>query len=222
MRNSITILFLAILLISCSQSNLPLPEDSTVEIIAYPGIIPVHAGTSEITVIGYEKNGRPLRDGILVNFRTNLGLIEPVTAETKNGKAVSYLKSSGVPGQATVTAWFMGGATVSVNVVIQNHNPVKTLLLTASGYYIGGGGGEIILNGFAFDENNNPVVGAPLIFASTRGNLLSNGNPLITDSYGKTSDILYVPANDTDSTIYIKVTLYHGSLSNNIEIEQGL
>lgn len=221
MRKELIIFILIILAISCSQSNLPLPEDATVEIIAYPSIIPVQGGVSTITVIGYEKDGRLLRDGILVNFRTDLGIIEPMTAETKNGKAVSYLKSSGIPGNATVTAWFVGGATVSVVVKIQNHNPVKTLLLTASSYEVGGGGGSLFLNGYAFDENNSPVSGAPLIFSTTRGTLSSNGNPLLTDSNGKASDILYIPPNDTGSELTIKITLYHGSISTTIEIKQG-
>lgn len=221
MRKDLTIFILTILTISCSQSNLPLPEDATVEIVAYPSIIPVHDGVSTITVIGYEKDGRPLRDGILVNFRTDLGIIEPMTAEIKNGKAFSYLKSSGFPGNATVTAWFVGGATVSVVVKIQNHNPVKTLLLTASSYEVGGSGGSLLLNGYAFDESNNPVSGAPLIFSTTRGTLSSNGNPLLTDSNGKTSDILYIPPNNTGSELTIKVSLYHGSISTTLEITQG-
>lgn len=221
MRRNFNILILIILAISCTQSNLPLPEDSTVEIIAYPAIIPVHDGVSTITVIGYEKDGRPLRDGILVNFRTDLGIIDPMTAETKNGKAISYLKSTGVPGNATVTAWFIGGATVSVVVKIQNHNPVKTLLLTASNNEVGWNGGYVALKGYAFDENNNPVAGAPLIFSTTRGNLSSNGNPIITDSKGKAEDILYIPPNNTGSEITINVTLYHGSISTSIEIKQG-
>lgn len=221
MRKDLALFFLTIFAISCTQSNLPLPEDATVEIIAYPSIIPVYGGVSTITVIGYEKDGRPLRDGILVNFRTDLGIIEPMTAEIKNGKAVSYLKSSGIPGNATVTAWFVGGATVSVVVKIQSHNPVETLLLTASSYEVGGNGGYVALNGYAFDENNNPVAGVPLIFSTTRGNLSSNGNPLLTDSNGKASDVLYIPPNNTGSELTIKVTLYHGSISTNIEITQG-
>lgn len=221
MRKELAFFIFSIFAISCTQSNLPLPEDSTVEIIAYPGIIPVYGGVSTITVIGYEKNGRPLRDGILVNFRTDLGIMNPMTAETKNGKAVSYLKSTGTPGNATVTAWFAGGATVSVVVIIQNHNPVKTLLLTASIYSISGDGGFIALNGYAFDSNNNPVPSAPLIFSTTRGNLSSNGNPLLTDSNGKATDTLYLPPNDTGSELTIKVTLYHGSISTTIEITQG-
>jgi hypothetical protein len=221
MRRYLIIFLLLIFLIACNQSNLPLPDGSTVEIIAYPGIIPVHGGVSTITVIGYEKDGRPLRDGILVNFRTDLGIVEPMTAETKNGKAVSYLKSTGIPGNANVTAWFVGGATVSVVVRIQNHNPVKTLLLTASSYSVGRDGGYIALNGYAFDADNNPVSSAPLIFSTTRGNLSSNGNPLLTDSNGKATDNLYLPLNDTGSELKIKVTLYHGSLSTTIEINQG-
>lgn len=221
MRKKFEILILLILTISCTQSNLPLPEEATVEIIAYPAIIPVHGGVSTITVIGYEKDGRPLRDGILVNFRTDLGIMEPMTAETKNGKAISYLKSTGIPGNATVTAWFIGGATVSVVIKIQNHNPVKTLLLTASLYEVGGEGGYVSLNGYAFDENNNPVAGAPLIFSSSRGNLSSSGNPIITDSNGKASDLLYIPPNNSGSEITINVTLYHGSISTSIEIKQG-
>ncbi len=221
MRKGFVILIFTIFAISCTQSNLPLPEGSTVEIIAYPGIIPVYGGVSTITVIGYEKDGRPLRDGILVNFRTDLGIIEPMIAETKNGKAVSYFKSTGTPGNATVSAWFAGGATVSVVVKIQNHNPVKTLLLTSSSYEVGWEGGYVSLNGYAFDENNNPVSGAPLIFSTSRGNLSSSGNPILTDSNGKAVDTLYIPPNNTGSEITITITLYHGSISTTIEIKQG-
>ncbi|MGQ9618568.1 MAG: hypothetical protein ACUVUG_06370, partial [Candidatus Aminicenantia bacterium] len=220
MRKYFLALFISMFSIACNQSNLPLPEDSTVEIIAYPNIIPLYNGVSTITVIGYEKNGRPLRDGVIVNFKTDLGIIEPITAETKNGKAISYLKSNGTPGNATVTAWFIGATSLSVVVKIQNHNPVKSLLLVASSNEIGAEGGLITLSGYAFDDNNAPVPGAPLIFGSTRGSLSSNGDPVITDSNGKATVTLSIPPNDTGSPLQINLTLYHGTLSTYIEITQ--
>lgn len=105
----------SLFLISCIQDYLIAPEGTTLSITAKPDTIYYDNDYSTITVTAFEQSGRPIRDGIIVYFYTDLGSIAE-QAKTKNGKASVKLYSTGKEGIANVTATMLGAGEVSTQV----------------------------------------------------------------------------------------------------------
>jgi len=112
---SLVIVF-SLFLTSCIQDYLIAPEGTTLNITAKPDVIYYNNDYSKITVTAFEPTGRPIRDGIIVYFNSDLGSIAE-QAKTKNGKVSVKLYSTGKEGTANVTATMPGAGEVSTQVV---------------------------------------------------------------------------------------------------------
>ncbi len=112
---TILIIVFSLLLSSCIQDYLIAPEGTTLTITAKPAVIYYENDYSIVTVTAFEPSGRPIRDGIIVYFYTDLGSI-PEQAKTKNGKVSIKLYSTGKEGIANVTATMPGAGEASVQV----------------------------------------------------------------------------------------------------------
>lgn len=75
-------------------------------------------GDSQTTITATLKDakGRPLRDGIMVEFETTLGMISPARVPLSNGQAEATLTAASTPGTAIVRA-HAAGQTAAVRVV---------------------------------------------------------------------------------------------------------
>ncbi len=113
----IMVLFAVVVLQKCEESPLPAPEGTELKIYVKPKIIGP-GETADITVIGTEKNGTPLRDGVEIFFDASLGTVEPESALTKGGKVEAKFYAGYILGTATIIARARGGIEVSATVEI--------------------------------------------------------------------------------------------------------
>jgi len=97
--------------VSCNPVVMVAPPGSTITLFANPEFIPAHGGVSEIAAFVMEGTGVPVADGTVVQFFTNLGVIEE-QGRTNDGVARVKLRSDSRSGDAKVTA-FSGGGSVS-------------------------------------------------------------------------------------------------------------
>ena len=112
------------LLSSCEDSPLPAPEGTQLNIYVKPKILSP-GGTAQITVVGTEKDGTPLRDGVEIFFDASLGTVEPESALTKGGKVEATFHAGYILGTATILARARGGIEVYTTVEIVEVVPGK-------------------------------------------------------------------------------------------------
>ena len=180
----------------CSQMNpTATSEQVTIVITANPSRLPA-GGVSEITAIGTKKSGAPVWDGVVISFSTNIGRLDPAQAEFKSGQAHVTYYAPNSTGEATVNA-VSGNVTISP-ITISMGVDTSSLLLSADRTSLPYGGGRVVLRAVAYDESSNPVAGAPVVFATTRGTLASGGRQLLTNSAGLAKDVLLT---DEDATV---------------------
>ncbi|MBI2841201.1 MAG: PKD domain-containing protein [Acidobacteria bacterium] len=197
-RSGLVVITLGVsfLTLRCSQMNpTATSEEVTIVMTASPSRVPA-GGVSEITAIGTKKSGAPIWDGVTISFSTDIGSVEPSQAEFKSGQAhVTYHAPSTI-GEATIRA--VSGSVPITDISISVAVDTSTLLLSADRTSLPYGGGRVVLRAVAYDDRSNPVKGAPVVFATTRGTLASGGRQLLTSSAGLAKDVLLT---DADSTV---------------------
>lgn len=184
------------LTLRCSQMKpTAASEQVTIVMTANPSRVPA-GGVSEIMAIGTKESGAPVWDGVIISFSTDIGSVEPSQAEFKSGQAHVTYYAPGTIGEATVNAvsGTVAISPISISVAVQT----STLLLSADRTSLPYGGGRVVLRAVAYDESSNPVKGAPVVFAATRGTLASGGRQLLTSSAGLAKDVLLT---DEDATV---------------------
>jgi len=72
----------------CASVPLLAPTASTISMSAPIGVLPV-GGSTEIQAFVAESGGTPVQNGTTVRFSTNLGTVNPVETQTRNGVAVT-------------------------------------------------------------------------------------------------------------------------------------
>ena len=179
---------LAWVAIACDTVPLTAPSGSAVTISVANNIVPL-GGTTEVTAFVSEQGGTAVQNGTTVRFTTNLGRMEPIEAQTKNGYAVTTFVAGDVSGVADVTASSgsigagtpsTGGGTGGTTPTAAGSNSVKitvgaaaseTVVLNASPTQVPVGGGTVTLIASVLDINGNRLRNIPVNFSSDAGTL---------------------------------------------------
>jgi adhesin/invasin len=179
---------LAWVAIACDTVPLTAPSGSAVTISVANNIVPL-GGTTEVTAFVSEQGGTAVQNGTTVRFTTNLGRMEPIDAQTKNGYAVTTFVAGDVSGVADVTASSgsigagtpsTGGGTGGTTPTAAGSNSVKitvgaaaseTVVLNASPTQVPVGGGTVTLIASVLDINGNRLRNIPVNFSSDAGTL---------------------------------------------------
>lgn len=125
--------------------------------------------------------GTPVQNGTLVTFTTTLGRVDPTEARTSNGQVRVRFFAGNQSGTATVTA-FSGGASGRIEGLRIGTAAVERVIVTANPQTLGPSGGTSEISARVEDVSGLPVVGVPVDFSATTGQL--NPNPATTDRSG--------------------------------------
>ncbi len=195
----------AIVAVACDTVPLTAPTGSTLTISAGSSFVQL-GGTTEITAFVLEGSGTAVQNGTTVHFATNLGRIDPVDAQTKNGYAVTTFIAGEVSGLADVVATSggtggttttppstgNGGGTGTTTPASTNSNAVRitvggagveTVLLAATPGSVPSEGGTVDLLATVAAANGRNVPGTLVTFASSEGTLSSS--TAMTDANGQ-------------------------------------
>ena len=125
--------------------------------------------------------GTPVQNGTLVTFTTTLGRIEPSEARTTNGQVRVRFISGNQSGTATITA-FSGGASGRLENLRVGTAAVERVIVTANPQTLGASGGTSDISARVEDAGGLPVVGVPVTFSTSSGQITPN--PATTDANG--------------------------------------
>jgi adhesin/invasin len=103
-----SVVLLAASLAACEGMPLLAPANSTITVSAATQSLPP-GGSTEVSAFVAEPSGTPVQNGTLVRFTTTLGRVDPVEAETRNGRAVTTFFAGNQSGVADVRATSGGG-----------------------------------------------------------------------------------------------------------------
>ena len=179
---------IALVAIACDTVPLTAPTGSSVTISTANSIVPIN-GTTEITAFVLEGSGTAVQNGTTVRFTSNLGRMEPIEAQTKNGYATSTFVAGEISGVADVTATSgpagggtSGGGTGNggAAATATGSNSVKitvgaaaseTVVLNANPSSVPLGGGTVTLIASVLDINGNRLRNVPVNFSTDAGTL---------------------------------------------------
>src|SRR5688572_4221317 len=155
-------LFCVALIAGCDRAQLLAPTQSTIFVSAGTRVLPPN-GSTEITAVVTEQAGTPVQNGTTVRFTTNLGRLDPVEAQTRNGVAVTTFFAANSSGLATVRA-LSGGATGgegetgtnSVDITV-GAAAVETVTLRANPGSVGPNGGTVELIATVVSATGQPL-----------------------------------------------------------------
>jgi adhesin/invasin len=175
-----------------------------------------------------EQGGTPVQNGTTVRFQTNLGRVEPVEAQTRNGVATTTFFAGDVSGAAEVKAMSGGAGSASSGQGATATNAVTILVgaaavdaitvrasagsvpatggtveITATVTSVGGSSGSTAVSG-------GPLAGVPVSFSTTAGTL--SGTREVTDGNGEAKTRLTTDSNAT-------VTATAGTKSGTVAIQ---
>ena len=192
----------AIVAAACDTVPLTAPSGSALTMSAASSFVPT-GGTTEITAFVVESGGTAVQNGTTVHFSTNLGRVDPVDAQTKNGYATTTFIAGDSSGLADVVASSGGtGATTTppptegtggtTTPSSPNSNTVRitvgaaaveTVTLSANPGAVPSGGGTVDLLATVTSATGRSLSGILVTFASTEGQLASQ--TAITDGSGQ-------------------------------------
>ncbi len=145
-------------------------DSATLSLTASPKSIPADGEAhSVLTARVFDEEGKPVIDGTIVHFTTNLGTIDDVDVETSLGEAVTNLNSGYISGIATVNA---AADTVSNTTTVDFYSTeVGSIELRAHPDEIPTGGKSII-TATVYDRNRRKVPdGTVVYFVTTHGSV---------------------------------------------------
>lgn len=178
---------------ACDKAALLAPTNSRITLTASSRVVPLN-GTTELQATVLENSGSPVPNGTTVRFSTNLGRVEPVESQTRNGVAVATFHAGAESGVAQVTAisglatgttstggsGTSGSATTAGNVVeiTIGAAAANRVTLSANPSTVRPSGSSVEISALVSDTNGNPVRQVPVTFSTTRGTI----NPTIVDT----------------------------------------
>jgi hypothetical protein len=205
-------LLAALVTVGCDKVPLTAPLNSTVTLTAPTRMLPT-GGSTELSALVFEEGGTPVQNGTTVRFSTNLGRVEPVETQTRNGVATTTFFAGDVSGAAEVKAVSGGtgnGSTganstatnavtilvgaAAVDTVTLRATPGSvpatggTVNITATVTSLGGTSGTTAVSG-------GPMPGVPVSFSTTAGTLSHTRET--TDGNGEANVRLTTDANAT-------------------------
>jgi hypothetical protein len=125
--------------------------------------------------------GTPVHNGTVVTFTTTLGRIEPREARTSNGQVRVRFFSGTQSGIATITA-FSGGASGRLENLLVGTAAVERVIVSANPQTLGPSGGTAQISAKVEDVGGLAVVGVPVTFSASAGQIAPN--PATTDGDG--------------------------------------
>jgi Big-like domain-containing protein/PKD domain-containing protein len=198
---------------ACDTVPLTAPSGSALTITAGSTFVPT-GGTTEVTAFVAEQSGTAVQNGTTVHFATNLGRMDPVDAQTKNGYATATFHAGDSSGVADITATSggVGGGTPSTGngdgngttTTTTSSNTVRitvgaaaveTVLLAANPGSVPSEGGTVDLLATVTAANGRSLQGLLVTFASSEGTLSSS--TATTDSNGQARVTLTTNRNAT-------------------------
>jgi hypothetical protein len=167
----------ALATLACEKAQLLAPTQSTITVSAASRLLPSN-GETEVSAAVVEQAGTPVQNGTTVRFTTNLGRLDPVEAQTRNGVATTRFfgnNSSGVA-RITATSGAASGGTNNANVVeiTVGAAGVNTITLRANPGSVGPNGGTVELIATVVGEDGQPLPGILVTFNADQGSLSSN------------------------------------------------
>jgi hypothetical protein len=187
---------------ACDKVPLMAPTNSTVTVSASARTLPT-GGSTEVSAFVAESAGTPVQNGTTVRFTTNLGRVDPVEAQTRNGMAITTFFAGDVSGVADIkaTSGSIGSAsganatTTNAIQVVVGAAAVDAVTLRASSGSVPATGGTVELiatvTGTGGSVNTTAVTGGPLsgipvTFTTSEGTLSSTRVISDTDGQART------------------------------------
>jgi PKD repeat protein len=190
------ITFLAGATAACDKAPLLAPTNSSISVSANTRTLPL-GGSTEITAYVIESAGTPVQNGTTVRFTTNLGRVDPVEVETRNGQATTTFFAGDLSGVAEVRAQSGGaGAGGSTSTPTTPATPgapatptttagnavqitigaaaVETVTVSANPSTVSTNGGTVEVIALVMGAGGRAVSGVPVTFSANRGTLSSS------------------------------------------------
>jgi hypothetical protein len=186
-----TTLGLALLVgLTACDSTLLAPTSSTIRVTAASQVVPV-GGSTQIQAQVVEQAGTPVQNGTTVRFTTDLGQMDPVEAETRNGVATATFLAGSLSGVAQIRATSGAaspaddGGTLASNVVqiVVGAAAVDAVTLGANPASVPSTGGTVELLATVASAAGQLLSGIPVTFVSSQGQLSSS--VVVTDGSGQ-------------------------------------
>lgn len=167
---------------ACERAQLLAPTHSTITVTAATGVLPT-GGSTTVSAFVSESSGTPVQNGTVVRFRTTLGRVDPVEAQTRNGIAETTFFAGDSSGNADVSA-SSGGATAPTGTgtgtggtsgptntvrILVGAAAVNTITLRANPASVGPGGGTVEVIATVLGEGGRTLEGVPVTFRSDQG-----------------------------------------------------
>jgi hypothetical protein len=174
---------------ACEKVPLLAPTGSTIVLTATTTAVSAN-GTTPIVAQVLEAAGTPPHEGTQVTFTTTLGSVNPAEALTDaNGQVTTMFVAGGQNGTATIGALSGGATTGSTGAlkIFVGTAAVGRVALNANPSAVPAGGSSTV-TALVLDINGNALVGSPVQFTTTAGNLSSA--VAVTDSGGSASTVL--------------------------------
>jgi hypothetical protein len=182
----------ALVTVGCDKVQLTAPNSSSITLTTPTRMLPT-GGSTELSAQVIEPAGTPVQNGTTVRFTTNLGRVDPVETQTRNGVATTTFYAGDVSGTAEVKATSgasggtsgtgTGGATTSTNAVtiLIGAAAVDSVNLRASTATVPALGGTVEITATVIGVGGAPLAGIPVSFNTTAGTLstpreVSDGN----------------------------------------------
>ncbi len=161
----------------CDKAQLLAPTQSTITVTAATTLLS-SSGETDISAVVVEQAGTPVQNGTTVRFTTNLGRIDPVEVQTRNGLAATRFFANNSSGVARITAasGAASGGTGNTNVVeiTVGAAAINTVTLRANPGSVGPTGGVVELIATVVGENGQPLPGVLVTFNADQGTLSSS------------------------------------------------
>jgi adhesin/invasin len=199
MISRLLVLVLAVAAAACDKVPLTAPSSSTITVSAAARTVGL-GSSMEVSAFVAESSGTPVQNGTTVRFTTNLGRVDPVEAQTRNGVATTTFLAGDQSGTAQIraTSGGVGGATGSGTNAATNVVEVQvgaaaaaTVAVSAQPSSLPVGGGTTTIIASVLDASGNRLRGVPVTFTTDVGSLSSSS--ATTDSNGDATVQLTTP-----------------------------
>ncbi len=195
---------------ACDSVPLLAPTSSTISVSAPISVLPI-GGSTEIQAFVAESSGTPVQNGTTVRFSTNLGTVNPVETQTRNGVAVTMFTgttsgtaeiraTSGTTGAGGTTtpppngtpAPATGTNVVTIAVGTAAIGTTGVVALRATPASVPSTGGTVELLATVIGEGGRALPGIPVVFSATQGTL--GATTAITSDIGEARTTLATTA----------------------------
>ena len=178
----------------CDKVPLTAPTDSTLTVSASANVLPL-GGSAEVSAYVAEDGGTQVQNGTVVRFTTNLGRVDPVEVQTRNGIARTTFLAGDVSGLADIKATsggIVGGGETATNIVriTVGAAAVETVTLSANPGSVPATGGTVELVASVLSVNGAALPGVPVSFTTSAGTLAASR--VVTDAAGEAKTSLSV------------------------------